>query len=86
MTKTGAPGPIVEVEWIDPGGMTGWHPAAESTFPFETHTVHSVGFLVEDSARGVAIVAGYGQNNNHLDSTVIPRSNVQKVTRLRRGR
>lgn len=78
---------MVEVEWIDPGGVNGWHSAAEAEEAWTKvqEPIHSLGYLLEDSERGVSIVGGYGRNGEMLDnSTTIPRANVVKVTRLRR--
>jgi hypothetical protein len=76
------PGPRVEVVWQDPGGSTGWHDPRDVADAFDHNVVHSVGYLVEDSDRGVVLVAGY-EEGKYLDSTTIPRGVVQSVTPLR---
>ncbi len=75
---------MVEVEWIDSGGLSGWHQPADSTRTFNEQGCRTIGYLIEDSKRGVALVSGYGDTGMHLDSTTIPRVNVVSVTRLRR--
>ena len=76
------PGPLVEVEWIDSGGQGGWHQPADSTRTFDEQACRTVGYLIEDSERGVALVGGYGDTGMRMDSTTIPRVNVMSVTRL----
>jgi hypothetical protein len=83
-----APGPMVEVEWVDPGGINGWHDPSQNDEAWERvlEPIRSLGFLVEDSDRGVVIVNGYGRGGESYDnSTIIPRPVVRSVTRLRRG-
>ena len=86
----GQPGPMVLVEWVDPGGINGWHEPDKLPSVWDEITgvpVRSLGFLQEDSERGVCIVSGYAKGGAmYIDTTVIPRSNVRAVHRLRRGK
>lgn len=76
---------MVEVEWIDSGGMGGWHQPGDSTKGFDEWDCVVVGYLLEDSDRGVCIVMGTGAAGMNMDSVTIPRANVKAVHRLRRG-
>lgn len=84
MTDLIAPGPMVEVEWTDSNGQSGWHDAATSAKGFDEQGCRSVGYLIEESERGVCLVAGFGATGMNMDSVTIPKVNVLKVTRLRR--
>jgi hypothetical protein len=74
------PGPVVEVEWIDSGGQAGWHDPAVSMEGFAQQACITVGYLVEDSDRGVGLVMGAGATGMHMDSVTIPRVNVVRVS------
>jgi hypothetical protein len=76
------PGDLVEVEWIDSGGQSGWHDPEISLRGFDQQGCITVGYLLEDSERGVGLVMGAGASGMHMDSVTIPRVNVVRVTRL----
>lgn len=84
MTDLTVPGPMVEVEWTDSGGQSYWHDPADSVSTEAEMQCLSVGYMAEDSERVVCLVMGVGGMGQHLNSMTIPRSNVLKVTRLRR--
>jgi hypothetical protein len=84
MSELTAPGPMVEVEWFDSGGQAGWHDSTQSTKGFDEQDCRTLGYLIEESERGVCLVMGFGGTGMHMDSMTIPRANVVKVTRLRR--
>lgn len=81
--KLQRPGPMVEVEWIDSGGQAGWHAAEQSARGFDEMECRTIGYLIEDSERGVCIVAGNGATGMQMDSVTIPRVAVVSVRRLR---
>jgi hypothetical protein len=76
------PGPMVEVDWIDSATKHGWHDKSDLPEPGDMPCL-SIGYLVEDGDDRLVLVFGIGQNE-YLCSQLIPKSAVQKVTRLRR--
>lgn len=77
------PGPMVEVRWIDSGGQGGWHEPDQSLKPFDQQECMTIGYLLEDSERGIGLVMGTGQAGMNMDSVTIPRVSVLSVKRLR---
>jgi hypothetical protein len=77
------PGPVVEVEWIDSGGAGGWHDPVQSLRGFDQMACITVGYLLEDSERGVGLVMGTGATGMNMDSVTIPRVNVTAMRVLR---
>ena len=79
------PGPVVEVEWFDSGGAGGWHDPERSVRGFDEMACITVGYLLEDSDRGVALVMGTGATGMNMDSVTIPRVNVTGMRVLRQA-
>lgn len=85
MNDAQRPGPLVELEWLDSGGVQGWHEAARTADPLDTLHCISVGYLVEDSERGVVLAMGANAAGLHHDGLAVPRVNVVALHRLRRS-
>ena len=75
----------MELEWLDSGGCVGWHESARSGDPLDSLHCRSVGYLLEDSERGVVLTMGVNAAGLHHDSLAVPRVNVLAVHRMRRG-
>jgi hypothetical protein len=75
--------PLVEVEWDDACGRTGWRPAEEYARENGVRT-RSVGYRVRNDRDAVVLLQSQAMNGNYNDSIVIPRSMVRKVRVLRR--
>ena len=74
---------IVEVEWIDSCGQSGWHPVKthEENRPAKCKTS---GYLVGRSKAHITVCLSEDTDNKNLnDSMVIPMSSVKKIRVLK---
>lgn len=78
--------PMVRVEWEDSANVSRWHGLAEFQKEVPLLCV-SVGYVIRDDEVALSVASSYdGQPNdagNVNDATIIPRSAVRKVERLR---
>lgn len=79
-------GTIVQVDWLDASAQGEW--VALKDVDLGPSLVHSVGFVIHDTAAGIALVGDCNLTKlNDPEETVnraiiIPRGMVQKVRRL----
>ena len=83
MTKTNAPGVLVEVLWLDTEGNSSWMDrriALASTPPL----ICTVGFLMLKNKEKLVIASSYGdeQEGNVSDVNTIPAGCVVKIRNL----
>ena len=76
---------IVLVEWEDTAASHGWQTKADDEIA--PAMIRSVGFVLEDSERGVNIMESFtvsmtAAEKNHGCNNFIPRSAIRKVTEL----
>jgi hypothetical protein len=88
------PFPLVEIEWIDSIGGTSWHTLEDLLeIQDERFMVHrSAGYVVRQTDMSITLVGSYqeelgdndGPESRHvLGGTVIPRSAIRSVVKLR---
>ena len=76
-----APGPIVEVEWVDSMGHRGWQPREEAATDLEDPDIlrhRTTGYLFRKTKKYLAINQSYGIGGSGMVDAVlqIPRSAV----------
>ncbi len=76
------PGEVVEVEWVDSTGRSGWHDPDEATELLTKMECLVAGYLIEDKPEGIVVALGAGGLGQRLDSMAIPRAAIVSVTRL----
>ncbi len=79
------PGQLVEVEWLDSTGHSGWHDPDEATELLTKLECLVAGYLIEDKPEGIVVALGAGGLGQRLDSMAIPRGAIVSVTRLDEG-
>ena len=79
---TEAPGPLVEVQWVDSTGHDGWHAPEEALENLDKMECLAAGYLVAEDEKGIVIALGHGALGQHLSSMAIPRAAVLRVRRL----
>lgn len=72
----------VEVDWEDSRFIgPGWTSASAR---FRPVLMHTAGYLIRSDRRAVVIATGFGARGQIAGVSVIPRSAVRKVRRLRK--
>lgn len=78
-----APGPLVEVEWIDSASTGGWC-SLDEALAVDLRAL-AVGYLVRDDDSGVTLAQGADNYGALMAPLSIPRAAVQAVHRLERS-
>jgi hypothetical protein len=77
-----APGPIVEVIWVDSTGDGQWHQPEDAEALLSKMDCLSVGYLLHDTPEGIVVSQGTGAMGMRLGSMAIPRAAVISVRHL----
>jgi hypothetical protein len=77
-----APGPIVEVVWVDSTGHGEWHHPEEAEALLDKIECRSAGYLLHDKPEGIVVALGTGGLGQRLGSMAIPRQAVISVRHL----
>lgn len=76
---------IVQVEWEDAAGGSGWHDGKDTMT--EPTRIASVGYLHSQNKRAITLLQSIDFDCNKVDHTVmIPKNRVTKITTIRKGR
>ena len=78
-----APGPLVEVEWVDSASTGGWQTKADA-LEVDLRAL-AVGYLIRDDDSGVTLAQGADNYGGLLGTLTIPRAAVHAVHRLERS-
>ncbi len=77
--------PIVEIDWLDACRSGGW----SSLDYYKKRTLakcRTTGYLINKDRKHVTVMQSLGSDVDGTDGITIPRSNIQKMRILKKGR
>jgi hypothetical protein len=82
------PGPIVEVDWVDSTGHSGWSTRSEyqTALDDEKMRQHTTGYLFSKHKDYVAIAQSWGETTDRVNGVLqIPRGAITAIRVLHKG-
>jgi hypothetical protein len=74
--------PLVLIEWSDSYGYGGEWQAIKRA-KVDRASIHSVGWVLDDTDEGILLVQSVDEEGAYLNSLVIPRGTITRRTELR---
>ncbi len=76
---------IVQVEWVDAAGVSGWHNGKDTTT--EPTRIASVGYLHSENKKAITLLQSIDFDCDKIDHTImVPKNRVTKITVIKKGR